>query len=124
MNTIDTRQSRRDSLFLLGQLRVGGLEALHPVKIRNLSPRGMMAEGDVDVPRGTPVSVELRQIGWVEGIVAWKQDNRFGIALIDEIDPSAARFPSADVQSSVELRPAPASAPNPASSDPARLRKI
>ena len=29
--------------------------------------------------------------GWVEGTVAWKQDNRFGIAFVDEIDPKLAR---------------------------------
>jgi len=35
----------------------------------------------------------LRNIGWIEGSVAWKQDNRFGIAFADEIDPKKAREP-------------------------------
>ena len=47
------------------------------------------------VARGALVLVELRNIGWVEGSVAWKQDNRFGIAFVDEIDPVVVRGPAA-----------------------------
>lgn len=95
MSNIDTRQVNRDSLFLLAQVRVDGQPGASRVKVRNLSPAGMMAEGDVKVVRGTLVSVELRNIGWVEGTVAWRQDNRFGIAFIDEIDPAVVRAPAA-----------------------------
>ncbi|WP_046905139.1 PilZ domain-containing protein [Croceibacterium atlanticum] len=91
MSNVDTRQMNRDSLFLLAQLRVDGQDAVHRVKVRNLSSGGMMAEGDVRVMRGSLVSVELRNIGWVEGSVAWKQENRFGIAFVEEIDPKLAR---------------------------------
>jgi hypothetical protein len=55
----------------------------------------MMAEGDSKVIRGSRVAVELRNIGWVEGSVAWKQDSRFGIAFVDEIDPAVVRAPAA-----------------------------
>ncbi|BBC71618.1 pilus assembly protein PilZ [Altererythrobacter sp. B11] len=91
MSNVDTRQVNRDSLFLLAQLRVDGQDGLHRVKVRNLSSGGMMAEGDARVMRGSLVAVELRNIGWVEGTVAWKQDNRFGIAFVEEIDPKLAR---------------------------------
>lgn len=91
MSHVDTRQVNRDSLFLLAQLRVDGQDTVHRVKVRNLSAGGMMAEGDVRVMRGSLVRVELRNIGWVEGSVAWKQDNRFGIAFVDEIDPTEVR---------------------------------
>ena len=50
-----------------------------------------MAESELTVVRGTPVTVELRNIGWVEGTVAWVQEHRFGIAFVDEIDPKAPR---------------------------------
>jgi len=93
MNNVDTRTVDRDSLFLLAQLRVAGDETDYRVKVRNLSAGGMMAEGDVAVTRGSRVHVELRNIGWVEGSVAWKQENRFGIAFADEIDPKMARAP-------------------------------
>lgn len=93
MSNVDTRQLSRDSLFLMAKLKVegeqGGLD--HRVKVRNLSSGGMMAEGAVKVARGSRVSVELRNIGWVEGSVAWKEDDRFGIAFMEEIDPMLAR---------------------------------
>ena len=91
MNNLDTRQVDRDSLFLLAQLRIEGHDRPYRVKVRNLSSGGMMAEGEVKVARGTMLEVELRNLGWIEGTVAWKQDNRFGIAFVDEIDPRRAR---------------------------------
>ena len=94
MSNVDTRQVNRDSLFLLAQLRVDGQDTLHRVKVRNLSAGGMMAEGEARVMRGSLVMVELRNIGWVEGSVAWKQGDRFGIAFVDEIDPVVVRGPS------------------------------
>jgi len=125
MSNVDTRQVNRDSLFLLAQLRVDGQDTVHRVKVRNLSAGGMMAEGDVRVTRGALVAVELRNIGWVEGSVAWKQENRFGIAFVDEIDPKLARA-SAPAEASTYESPRftrnfqPGKLP----SDPAALRKI
>ena len=46
----------------------------------------MMAEGALRVVPGAPVSVSLRNIGWVDGAVAWVQDSRFGIAFRQEVD--------------------------------------
>jgi hypothetical protein len=94
MSNVDTRQVNRDSLFLLAQVRVDGQDVAHRVKVRNLSAGGMMAEGEVRVMRGSLVMVELRNIGWVEGSVAWKQGERFGISFVDEIDPVVVRGPS------------------------------
>jgi hypothetical protein len=93
MSQVETRQIDRDSLFLLAKVKVegdaAGLE--YRVKVRNLSAGGMMAEGHAKVARGARVDIELRNIGWVEGSVAWKQDDRFGIAFVEEIDPRLAR---------------------------------
>jgi hypothetical protein len=94
MSNVETRQVNRDSLFLLAQVRVDGQDAVYRVKVRNLSPGGMMAEGEAKVMRGSLLMVELRNIGWVEGSVAWKQGDRFGIAFVDEIDPTVVRGPS------------------------------
>jgi len=95
MSNVDTRQVNRDSLFLLAQLRVDGATETYRIKVRNLSAGGMMAEGKAKVIRGMLVHVELRNLGWVEGTVAWKQDDRFGIAFVDEIDPALVRAPGA-----------------------------
>lgn len=122
MSNVDTRHVNRDSLFLLAQVRAAGGE--HRVKVRNLSAGGMMAEGEVKVARGELVQVELRNIGWVAGTVAWKQDNRFGIAFVEEIDPKLARAPvveSGDYASPRFTRTANVIAPT---VEPGRLRKI
>ncbi len=88
------RQVARDSLFIMAQLRLDGQEADHRVKVRNLSARGLMAEGDIAVTRGSVVWISLRNAGWVDGTVAWVQDNRFGVAFRVEIDPKGVRAPS------------------------------
>jgi hypothetical protein len=95
MANLETRQIERDSLLLLARLRVEGGEAEYRVKVRNLSAGGMMAEGNAPVARGSLVSIDLRNIGWIEGSVAWKQDDRFGIAFASEIDPLVPRAAAA-----------------------------
>lgn len=125
MSKADTRQVQRDSLLLLAQLRVDGLDAIHRIKVRNLSAGGMMAEGEAKVMRGSLVSVELRNIGWIEGTVAWKQDNRFGIAFVDEIDPRRVREPQAAGEGSEFTSPRYTRNVQPAPPpDPKSLRKL
>jgi hypothetical protein len=123
MSDTDQRHITRDSLFVLAALRVDGREPSVRVKIRNLSAGGLMAEGDVRIMRGTPVSIEIRNVGWVEGAVAWVQDTRFGIAFDEEIDHKSARINTpmpATANSFVPLRPLAALH----QVDPAQLRKI
>jgi len=93
MNTNDHRQIERDSLFLMADLQIDGLEGEHRIKVRNLSSGGMMGEGLVRVIRGAVVSVRIRNVGWVEGTIAWVQENRFGVAFREEVDPKVARAP-------------------------------
>lgn len=91
MGINENRQIARDSLFVLVDLRLDGSDTDHRIKMRNLSAGGMMAEGPLRVVRGMVVWVNLRNIGWVEGTVAWVQSSRFGIAFREEIDPKLAR---------------------------------
>ncbi|MEO6091392.1 MAG: PilZ domain-containing protein [Novosphingobium sp.] len=93
---IEQRQISRDSLFLLAELRIDGRDGEERIKVRNLSPGGMMGEGPVHVPRGSTVRVKIRNIGWVEGCVAWVRESRFGVAFRDAIDPHTARAPLRD----------------------------
>jgi hypothetical protein len=123
MSSVDTRQINRDSLFLMANIRIEGLDGEYRVKVRNLSAGGMMAEGDVRVQRGSVVRVDLRNIGEVEGSVAWVQDKRFGIAFVREIDPKLARAPqSGDTKPADLMRPVVTTPPPPG--DRQRLRKI
>jgi hypothetical protein len=95
MDGSENRQIARDSLFVMADLRLNGLDEVHRIKVRNLSAGGMMGEGAVRVARGELVEVNIRNIGWVEGSVAWVQEDRFGVAFRDEIDPKVARAPVA-----------------------------
>ena len=87
------RQIARDSLFVMADLRIDGIEGEERVRIRNLSAGGMMVESPTRVQRGQPVWAQLRNVGLVEGSVAWVQDGRFGVAFREEIDPMLVREP-------------------------------
>lgn len=91
MDGSENRQIARDSLFLMADLRADDLPAEHRIKVRNLSEGGMMGEGAVRVRRGSSVEVNIRNIGWIKGSVAWVQDSRFGVAFVEPIDPRLAR---------------------------------
>ncbi len=96
MDGIDQRQIARDSLFVLADLRLVGQDDIYRIKMRNLSAGGMMGEGSVRVLRGAQVAVSIRNIGWVDGTIAWVQDDRFGVAFDQDIDPKVARAPATD----------------------------
>ena len=89
----DHRHISRDSLFLMAEMRVPGQDVPIRVKVRNLSAGGMMAEGTIGAARGTLVEVNIRNVGWVEGAIAWIQGDRCGIAFSEDIDPMIARAP-------------------------------
>jgi hypothetical protein len=121
----DQRHISRDSLFVMAGLRLAGQTREHRIKVRNLSSGGLMAEGPLRVARGTAVSVEVRNIGWVDGSVAWVQDNRFGIAFDKDIDPMEARGTTvpAPPPGFKALRPQAMFHPL-LGNDPNRLRKV
>jgi hypothetical protein len=118
---IDHRQLGRDSLFLTADLRLAGNDVEHKVRVRNLSAGGMMAEGHVNVAPGSAIEINLRNLGWVDGAVAWIQDNRFGIAFTQPIDPKLVRAPTAAPSDTTVPRYA---RPLVAAVDAKRLRKI
>ena len=83
----------RDSLFLMARLRVDGIDEEVSVRVRNLSPGGLMAELPLPIAPDSAIQVEVRGIGWVKGRVAWQTEGRAGIAFDREIDPQRARKP-------------------------------
>ncbi|MCB2059414.1 MAG: PilZ domain-containing protein [Novosphingobium sp.] len=98
------REAKRDSLLLLCDLRSGTTE--QQVKVRNLSSGGAMIDGLVGVNLGDAVSLNLRNIGWVEGIVAWILGDRSGISFLTTIDPQLPRR-SIPTQDSTSRDPPP-----------------
>ena len=87
------RHEARDSLFVTADLRVVGTPAVTPVRVRNLSAGGLMAEFPSGLELGLPVEFNIRGIGWVPGHVAWSTAGRIGVAFDRQIDPMLARKP-------------------------------
>lgn len=92
----DNRKIGRDSLFLMADLRREGVAVEERIRVRNLSAGGMMGEGPMRVVTGEIVAVNLPNIGWVEGSVAWVQEDRFGVAFREEIDSKRVRATTGD----------------------------
>ena len=120
MDASENRQIARDSLFVMADLKVEGLDGEFRIKMRNLSSGGLMGEGGVRVQRGAVVWVNIRNIGWTEGSVAWVQGERFGVAFREEIDPKVARAPIGEGERSPRFTRAPL----PLGASGAVLRKI
>lgn len=125
MTGVETRSVARDSLFLLADIRVEQNADVHRVRVRNLSDGGMMGEGQLRVQRGHRLTIELRNIGMVNGTIAWVQDNRFGIAFDEEIDSQKARRPlQADENAAAGIMKPSWAHRAPPPPEPGRLRKI
>lgn len=98
------RQRQRDSLFLAAALKVDGIAEATPVRIRNLSEGGLMADLPHGAPVGAVVELELRGVGKVTGQIAWCTAGRVGVAFDRDIDPRKARKPVGKVSADDEWR--------------------
>jgi hypothetical protein len=87
------RSESRDSLFILADLSVLGGVGVESVRIRNLSPSGLLAEAATTYAIGTIVMLSFKTMSPVQGRVVWVLDGRMGIKLDEEIDPLLARLP-------------------------------
>ncbi|MBD2843418.1 PilZ domain-containing protein [Erythrobacter rubeus] len=91
MSGLDNRNTPRTDSHLLASIRVEQDHQRHEVRVHNLSDGGMMGEGNLHVKRGNRLEIEMRNIGKVDGSVAWVQDDRFGISFHREVDSHLAR---------------------------------
>ncbi len=117
------RGAERDSLLLLATMRLGDQAETQRIKVRNLSPGGMMGEGPVRTSCGERLAIDLRNVGWISGTVAWVMENRFGVVFDRQIDCKAVRQPVTGAANVPELyvpRP-PAAISEP---EPGNLRRI
>lgn len=87
------RARDRDSLLLKAEMKLTEQGKVIEARVRNLSAGGLMAEGNARVERGETVEVNLRNVGWVTGKVAWVTENRFGVAFDHAVDPKIVRKP-------------------------------
>ena len=123
MGESENRQIARNSLFVMARLRLQGSPDEHRVRVRNLSSGGLMAEGTLRVVIGLPLEIEIRNIGWIEGAVAWVQENRFGIAFRSEIDPQVVRADGGSMET-LDLLVSRPTIVVPKGPDPSQLRKV
>ena len=86
-----SRGAYRDSLFMQAGLILPGHTDSVTVRVRNLSPGGMLAEAKVQVAQGAAVEVDLRNVGRVAGRIIWAGEGKFGIAFDRSVDPQAVR---------------------------------
>lgn len=120
-NALDGSAERaRDSLLLKAEMKLTEQGKVFEARVRNLSAGGMMAEGSVRVERGDAVEVNLRNVGWVTGKVAWVTENRFGVAFDHAVDPKIVRKPVGQNNSAIAMhRTAAQRRP-----DPTKLRRF
>ena len=96
MDGTDNRQIARDSLFVLADLRVDGLDGEHRIKVRNLSSGGMMGEGPVRV------TVEARGFKLEDPVRAFKAKATGTLRIT--IRPSVPGTGPAEFQLKMDLR--------------------
>ncbi|MBB5987336.1 EAL domain-containing protein [Sphingobium lignivorans] len=65
----------------------------YPARIRNISSRGAMVEGLVDVPIGTVFEIELIKGYNAQGTCRWSEGERMGIEFATAIDVERLRAP-------------------------------
>lgn len=87
----ENRHHERDTLLLKAALRLANDYETFAIRVRNLSAAGLMAEATFPIAEGSRVVIDLRNLGWVPGTVAWVMDDRFGVAFHEAIDPKAVR---------------------------------
>lgn len=95
------RSEPRDSMFLNSTIRHLGTGETWPLRVRNLSSGGLMADCPAALVRGDPVEVELRGVGPQRGKVAWTATSRIGVAFERVIDPTLARRPIGSAQAPI-----------------------
>jgi len=88
----DAREPR-DSVFLHATMTSSSGENSGLFRIRNISSRGLMAEGPFTFCAGDEIDVDLRNVGVVHGRIAWTSSGKFGVMFDSAIDPKAARKP-------------------------------
>jgi PilZ domain len=85
------RGKSRESIFLSANLKFEGVTAETAARIRNISAGGMMVDCSVAFAIGHRVVATIKNIGEVQGRVAWSVAPRMGIAFDYEVDPKSVR---------------------------------
>jgi hypothetical protein len=85
------RGKSRESIFLSANLKFEGVASETAARVRNISAGGMMVDCSVAFAIGHKVIATIKNIGDVDGRVAWSVAPRMGIAFDHEVDPKKVR---------------------------------
>lgn len=86
---IERRQSERAHAHLPAELQVENVSGTHLVEVRNLSASGLMGVGSLAAKRGSKVKLAILGQEPIEGVVAWVQEDRFGVGFAQPLDESS-----------------------------------
>ncbi len=86
------RQKIRESIFFGASVLFKTTGEELPVRVRNISPGGMMIDCTLSAVIGDEIVADIKNVGKVSGRVAWAVASRMGIAFDREIDPGRARL--------------------------------
>lgn len=89
------RAQDRESIFLSAKVQFTSRREPVVVRVRNISAGGMMVDCTQPVGPGELLDAEIKNIGRVRGRVAWRTDNRMGIAFDYPIDAKKVRLKAA-----------------------------
>jgi c-di-GMP-binding flagellar brake protein YcgR len=74
----DRRSSERIDVTLWTRISLSD-DSEYPARVTNISPSGMMAMTPCGAHEDVTVRVKIVEIGWVDGIIAWRMNDRIGI---------------------------------------------
>ncbi len=80
----DDRRSRRAEVRLPATLEAGPGRSFQII-VQNISAHGFMAELDVQLIPGRPVSVSMASLARTAARVAWQRDGHIGIAFVEPL---------------------------------------
>lgn len=92
MTADDQRSSRRNQILMLAQLRLDGVSEPLTIRVRDLSAGGLRAHYAGPRLSRVRLAVEIRNLGWIPGSVAWQDGAHIGIRFDNPIDPEATRI--------------------------------
>lgn len=87
------RAEPRASMFLNATIFCLASGESHPLRVRNISAGGLMADCRHEFAKGDRVELELRGVGKQAGSVAWAGHGKLGVSFDDPINPLLTRRP-------------------------------
>lgn len=75
----DRRSSDRIDVAIWTQLHTKGSEA-YPIRITNVSPAGLMGMTPCPSDEATRITIDLPELGTLDGSIAWRLGDRIGIS--------------------------------------------